>query len=81
MNANELAGKAEDKTRELQQSAGKLKDKAQDWGEKATKKAKRTARDAAAAADSYVHEYAWTTFALVAVTALTIGFFLGRGRD
>jgi ElaB/YqjD/DUF883 family membrane-anchored ribosome-binding protein len=38
----------------------------QEWAEKA----KGTARDAGAAADLYVHEYAWTSVAIIAVVAL-----------
>jgi ElaB/YqjD/DUF883 family membrane-anchored ribosome-binding protein len=81
MNANEMTEQAAQKAKELQQRARELKDQARDWTEKAKKKAKTTARDAAAAADLYVHEYTWTTFAIVAVTAAALGFMLGRSRS
>ncbi|MGE5737210.1 MAG: hypothetical protein ACM34E_19110 [Acidobacteriota bacterium] len=45
----------------------------QEWVEKA----KGTARDAGAAADLYLHEYAWTSVAIIAVVAWTLGYLMG----
>jgi ElaB/YqjD/DUF883 family membrane-anchored ribosome-binding protein len=56
----------------------------QDIKEKAgqlAEKAKSTARDAGAGADLYVHEYAWTTVAIVALLAGGIGYLLGRQQS
>ena len=59
------------------QKAQDIKEATQEW----TEKAKGTARDAGAAADLYLREYAWTTVALVAVAAAALGFWVGRSRD
>jgi ElaB/YqjD/DUF883 family membrane-anchored ribosome-binding protein len=56
----------------------------QDIKEKAgvlAEKAKSTVRDAGAGADLYVHEYAWTTVAVVALAALGLGYLLGRQQS
>ena len=53
-----------------------LKQKTGEW----TDKVKGTARDAGAAADLYVHEYTWTTVALIAVAAGVLGFVVGNTR-
>jgi ElaB/YqjD/DUF883 family membrane-anchored ribosome-binding protein len=73
MNTNEVAEQA---TERAKATAGKVKGAARDLTEKARSKA----RDASAAADLYLHEYAWTTTALVAVTAGLVGYLLGRRR-
>jgi ElaB/YqjD/DUF883 family membrane-anchored ribosome-binding protein len=63
------------KTMEQAAEAGtNVREAVEDWSEKA----KGTARDAGPAADLYLHEYAWTTVALVAVAAGLLGFLLGR---
>ncbi len=59
-----------------QQTTRKLKERAQEW----TEKAKSSARDAGATADLYVHEYAWTSLLLLTATAGILGFLLGRSR-
>jgi ElaB/YqjD/DUF883 family membrane-anchored ribosome-binding protein len=81
MNTNELTDRVGDKAEELQNQAQEkmrnIKETARDW----SGKAKNTARNVGAAADLYVREYAWTTVAMVGVTALLVGFLLGRQRD
>lgn len=74
MNTNELAEQASQRAKD---TANKVKDTAQDL----TEKAKSKARDAGAAADLYLHEYAWTTMALVAVSAGLLGFLIGRRQS
>ncbi len=68
-------------TNQMREQAGQMaeqfKQTAQDWSEKA----KGTARDAGAAADLYLHEYAWTTVAVVGVAALLVGYLLGRNQS
>lgn len=63
---------------EVKEKAGQMgqgvKETMQDWSNKATGKA----RDAGAAADLYLHEYAWTTMMCVALAAGLVGYFLGR---
>ena len=58
----------------VQQITGQAEQAAKELSEKA----KATARDAGAAADLYVHEYAWTSVAAVAVLAWAMGYLLGR---
>jgi ElaB/YqjD/DUF883 family membrane-anchored ribosome-binding protein len=70
METNEIADKATEKARNFKQSA-------QEW----TEKAKGKARDASAATDLYVHEYTWTTIALVAVASAALGFWLAKSND
>ncbi|HYG34544.1 MAG TPA: hypothetical protein VEC99_07160 [Clostridia bacterium] len=77
MDAKQMSEQAGQQAQEWKQTAQETKEAAQEWGEKA----KSTARDAGAAADLYLHEYAWTTLALVAVCAGLFGFFLGRQRS
>ena len=60
----------------LDKTAQKLTEVGQQW----SKKAKGTARDAGAAADLYLHEYAWTSMALVAAMAGMLGYLLGARR-
>jgi ElaB/YqjD/DUF883 family membrane-anchored ribosome-binding protein len=55
---------------------GKAKGVAQEWAGKATEKA----RDAGAAADLYVREYAWTSVALAAVIGVVIGYCMRATR-
>jgi ElaB/YqjD/DUF883 family membrane-anchored ribosome-binding protein len=63
-------------TEKAQQAMSTVRESAQGL----SSRAKSTARDAGAAADLYVHEYTWTTMALVAVTAGVLGYLLAR-RD
>jgi len=65
-----------DTTEQVVSAAEDLQHKAGEW--KAD--IKGVARNAGAAADLYVHEYAWTTVALVGVGGLLAGFLLGRSR-
>jgi ElaB/YqjD/DUF883 family membrane-anchored ribosome-binding protein len=85
MNTNELKDRIGDKTADLQNKAqntlGELKESTQEWTEKAARKAKSTARDVGAAADLYLHEYAWTTLAAVGVVALLLGILMGSRRN
>lgn len=69
MNVNETA-------EQLRNTGQSVMDTAQEW----TEKAKGTVRDAGAAADLYVHEYAWTTTVLVAVVAGCLGYLIGSHR-
>jgi ElaB/YqjD/DUF883 family membrane-anchored ribosome-binding protein len=62
------------------QKAEDLKNKAQGAVQDWTEKAKGSARDATAAADLYVHQYAWTSVAVIAVFAGVLGFLLGSRR-
>lgn len=64
-------------TKEWQQKASELKDSAKEWGGKAT----HMARDAGAAADLYLHEYAWTTVALVGIGGFALGYLVGKGKS
>ena len=73
MNTNQLT---EEMSNRAQETAENLKDTAETLAARATARA----REAGAMADFYVREYAWTSLALVAVTAGFIGFLLGR-RD
>jgi ElaB/YqjD/DUF883 family membrane-anchored ribosome-binding protein len=66
-----------DKLENLQQTAEGLKDSAREW----TNRARGSVRDAGAAADLYVHQYAWTSVALVAVAACLVGYWLGSSRE
>ncbi len=69
MDANRVTEQAGHKGQEIKETA-------QQWAEKA----KGTARDAGAAADLYLHEYAWTTVLTVGVAAFVLGFVLGRSQ-
>ncbi len=62
---------------QTEQSYPNIKEKAGALAEKA----KSTARDAGARADLYLHEYAWTTLAVVGLFAFGIGLLLGRQRS
>lgn len=69
MDENQVA----EEGREVAQS---IKESAQEW----KRKAQGTVRDAGAAADLYVHEYAWTTMVLIAAVAGVLGYLLGSSR-
>ncbi len=60
----------------LEETALELKETGQEWSEKA----RSTARDAGAAADLYLHEYAWTSAIAIAAVAGIIGYWLGTQR-
>jgi ElaB/YqjD/DUF883 family membrane-anchored ribosome-binding protein len=81
MNTNQLTDRMSGTARELQDTARNkvqdLKETAMDW----TGKAKNKARDVGAAADLYLHQYAWTTLAVVGVSALIAGLLLGRKKS
>lgn len=83
---------AQDLTEQATDTAKEWKDKArgaaQEWTDKAkgtarewTDRARGQAREARVAADSYVHENAWTSIAMVAVVACVVGYLLGSSRD
>ena len=77
MNANELGEETRQKAEaELHEAAQKLTEAGQEWGEKA----KSAARHAGAAADLYLHEYAWTSMVLVAAAAGMLGYLVGARR-
>ncbi len=75
--AQEWQSKAEDTQEALREKAQQFQEAAQDW----TERFKGSARSAASQADSYLHENAWTSVALVAIVAGFLGYLLGRGRD
>ncbi len=72
--AQNLSEKGQEMADKAKGTAKAVSETAKEWGQKA----QGTARDAGAAADLYLHEYAWTTVVLVAVTAGLLGYFLGR---
>ena len=87
MDETKVSERASRATQDLSQTAQEWTDKAKgaaqgvsDVAEGWAQKAQGKARDAGAAADLYVHEYAWTTVALVGIAAGVIGYLLGR-RD
>lgn len=67
-------------TTQLTQQATDVGNRIKDTAAQLTTKARGSVRDASAAADLYVHEYAWTSLALVAVMAGAIGFLLASSR-
>ena len=73
MNPNELSEQAGAK---IQETSRQVRDRARDLSNRAGAKV----RDFSVAADDYLHEYPWSTVAMVAVFAGVIGFLLGR-RD
>jgi ElaB/YqjD/DUF883 family membrane-anchored ribosome-binding protein len=81
MNANEAmeqtAQKAKQSVESLKDTMKQAKSSASDLSRRAAGKA----RDAGAAADLYVHEYAWTSLAIVAVAVGLLGYVLGRQRN
>lgn len=60
----------------LHEAAHTVTERGKEWAEKA----KGTARDAGAAADLYVHEYAWTRVVLIAAAAGVLGYLWGARR-
>ncbi len=77
MDTNEVAEQAQSAAESgLHEAAQKVAQTGQEWAEKA----KSTARDAGAAADLYLHEYAWTSVVLIAATAGVLGYLLGARR-
>jgi ElaB/YqjD/DUF883 family membrane-anchored ribosome-binding protein len=81
-NLTEEAGqKAKDATQEISDRAKRATREAQETMEAWTQRAKTKVRDAAVATDDYVHEYTWSSIALVALTAGVIGFLLGSRRS
>jgi ElaB/YqjD/DUF883 family membrane-anchored ribosome-binding protein len=73
MDTTQVANQAR-KTAE--QTAQELKETGQEWSEKA----KSTARDAGAAADLYLREYAWTSVIVIAAVAGLLGYLMGAQR-
>jgi ElaB/YqjD/DUF883 family membrane-anchored ribosome-binding protein len=67
MDEQEIAEQAQD-------TVESLKNSPKQW----TRKAQGAVRDASAAADLYLHEYAWTIMALVTVSAGLLGLLIGR---
>ncbi len=77
MDANELANQPRQEAEAgLHEAAQSVTETAQEW----TKKAKGTARDAGAAADLYLHEYAWTSLLLMTAVVGLVGYLLGARR-
>ncbi|HYG22194.1 MAG TPA: hypothetical protein VEH04_05365 [Verrucomicrobiae bacterium] len=74
MNTNEIAEQATDRARE---AAETIRNSAETLSSRAAMKA----REASAMADFYVREYAWTSVAMVAITAGLIGYLLGRREN
>jgi ElaB/YqjD/DUF883 family membrane-anchored ribosome-binding protein len=74
MNANELSQQAAESAQETAQN---VKEGAQAFTERARSKV----REVGLATDLYVREYAWTTLAVVAITAGLLGFLLGRRQS
>jgi ElaB/YqjD/DUF883 family membrane-anchored ribosome-binding protein len=73
MDTKEMTEQAQ---RTAQEAGQNVKETAQEWADKA----KGTARDAGAAADLYLHEYAWTSVAFIALLAGVAGYLLGSRR-
>jgi ElaB/YqjD/DUF883 family membrane-anchored ribosome-binding protein len=67
MDANELK-------EEGAQAAEELHERGWAWADRA----KQKLQQAGSATDDYVHENVWTTAALVALVAVTIGWLIGR---
>ena len=77
MDTTELGRAArETAEREFNAAAEQAKELSQEWGGKV----KSAARNSAATADQYVHEYAWTSLAVMAVAAVMVGYLLGGRR-
>ena len=77
MNTNELKEQAEQATDRAKETAENIREKAQSIAATAKQKVYK----AGTAADFYVREYAWTTMALVALTAGLVGYALGRRQS
>ncbi len=75
--AQNVTERAQEKAQDWQERAQVLTDRAKQW----SRRAQDAARQAGLAADKYVHENTWTTVAVLAVAAVTLGFMLGRMRD
>jgi len=71
MNTNELAEQA---TEHAEQTGENIRTTARDLAARARSKV----REAGVATDYYVHEYAWTSLAIVAMAAGMIGYMIGR---
>jgi ElaB/YqjD/DUF883 family membrane-anchored ribosome-binding protein len=80
MDTNNITEKASETVKAWQDTASDLKDMAKERASDLTARAKGAARDTGAAADLYLHEYAWSTVIGVAVAACLLGYMLGR-RD
>jgi ElaB/YqjD/DUF883 family membrane-anchored ribosome-binding protein len=78
--AQDMGQKAKDVTGEISERAKRAAEDVKEATEAWSQRAKTTVRDAAVATDEYVHEYAWSSIALVALTAGVIGFLLGNRR-
>lgn len=78
--ANQALDSVRENTHGMAEKASQAMHSVRDSAQGLSAKAKTTARDAGAAADLYLHEYAWSTMALVAVTAGVLGYLLAR-RD
>jgi len=83
METYEPQGKAQDwqgdsgtPGKNVQDKVADIKNTARDWGQRVA----RTSRDAAEAADHYVHDHPWPVIGSVAVASLLLGFLLGRTR-
>lgn len=67
-------------TTQLTEQAANAGNRIKDTAAQLSNKARGTVRDAGAAADLYLHEYAWTSLALVALLAGTLGYLLASNR-
>lgn len=77
MKTSEFTKEAREKAEEgVKETAQQLTAAGQKWGAKA----KDAIRDTGAAADLYLHEYAWTSLALFVAAAGLIGYWLGVRR-
>jgi len=65
-------------TKELREQGADVAEELQERGQAWADRAKQKLQDATSAADDYVHENVWTTAALVALVAVTIGWLIGR---
>jgi ElaB/YqjD/DUF883 family membrane-anchored ribosome-binding protein len=74
-----------DLTQKAQDVRDNLEEQSHDWKQRAAEWRVRTAtavRNASHTADNYVHNYAWSSIALAAVTGCVFGYLLGRrGSD
>lgn len=76
METNQMINKAGERLADVSNKARDLKNSTSELARRASS----TMRDAGAAADLYLHQYAWTTTAVVALIAGTVGFFIGSSR-
>ena len=77
MNTNDINERTEDIQDQVEEAAGNLKQRAQQWQQTAKEKALKLSRTT----DAYVHENPWNVIGMVAVFAFTIGFLCGNRRD